>query len=245
MSLNITDMVGMPTFGGVLLADISLSPRFQQLAAMKTVLNSVIVTILFFSGMFLMSFPAIEPTWSPWYRFIIEDLSGVFPDGANLFSYNVTVGILLSLLGITISPALQGFFSTRPLLWLGNLSLPIYLVHGPLLRSVFLWMAYVGTQPVSDEVISEDGSFVTTDLPLGRPSTLRLVITLPIFLILTISCSLLWNRNVEPWCAKIAKSTEELCMASKEQIQKSDLLVHVPTITITHNREALDVSDMV
>lgn len=51
-----------------------------------------------------------------------------------------TVLSILFLIGITHAPTLQKFFSTKPMLWLGKISLSIYLLHFILVCSLSCWL---------------------------------------------------------------------------------------------------------
>jgi hypothetical protein len=80
------DLVGMPTYGGILLADITSTTVFRQFGVLRPLTRIPVVIALFVLGMYLMSYPTVEWDWSPQYHFITHGLSFLFPDGTNIFN---------------------------------------------------------------------------------------------------------------------------------------------------------------
>jgi hypothetical protein len=171
---------------------------------------------LFFLGWFLMSFPTFNWEWSPQYNFIIVNLAFLFPDGTNIFNYACHVGIIMAMTAISLSPLLQKIFSRPFLLWLGELSLPIYLIHGPMLRSVFCWVAYAFEPPQFEHHQDEYGNIISNMLPYGKPSPARIAIALPVFFATTLTLAQLWVWKIEPFCANSVKKFESLCLDKRE-----------------------------
>jgi hypothetical protein len=163
-----------------------------------------------------MSFPILQWDWSPQYYFITKNLAFLFPYGTNIFNYASLVGIFTAMTAISLSPLLQKLFSRPLLLWLGELSLPIYLIHGPILRSVFCWVAYAFEPPKFDHHLDAYGNMVSQMLPYGYPSPARIAIALPVFFATTLTLAQLWAWKVDPFCTLLIKKIESLCLEKKE-----------------------------
>jgi peptidoglycan/LPS O-acetylase OafA/YrhL len=210
---------------GIIFATLAGNKTFQEFTNSHTLLRRFLVPVLFMTGWFFLSFPSREPQWSPWFNFLTIDLIGIFPTGVavfNLFRQSIYIGISMILMAILLSSTFQKILCFRPLLWLGELSLPIYLVHGPLLRSVFCWMVYsFTTYPEYIEEINEDGNIVQSIVLLAQPSPTRLAIALPCYLLITLYTASLWNRIVEPRCVNFARNLEQVCMRQKELLISS------------------------
>lgn len=68
---------------------------------------------------------------------------------------------VLFLIGIAHAPTLQKFFSTKPMLWLGKISLSIYLLHFILVCSLSCWL-FVLLQGLNPFVASVINLFITS-----------------------------------------------------------------------------------
>ena len=88
--------------------------------------------------------------------------------------------------------------------------------HGPLLRSVFMWVAFAGIYPEYIEQTATDGQPVKVLQPIGDPSPTRIAIGLPIWFVLTIVLARLWTKTVEVWCASAVKGLEDIAVGKKE-----------------------------
>jgi peptidoglycan/LPS O-acetylase OafA/YrhL len=119
-------------------------------------------------------------------------------------------------LSLALSPTFQSILRYRVLLWLGEVSLPIYLLHGPLLRSVFMWVSFIGIYPEYVDQLDESGRMIPVLQPIGDPSPGRIAIALPIWIALTVLLARLWTRTVEVWCASAVKSLEDIAVGKKE-----------------------------
>ena len=69
------------------------------------------------------------------------------------------VGASLLILSIHFSHFLRKGFSHRPLLFLGSISFPLYLLHGVMMRTVLSWIIY-GLLPHQWLKTNEDEQFV-------------------------------------------------------------------------------------
>lgn len=208
------DLVGMPTFGGILICDLASSTGLQSFAGRQSVVKSLLTSILFIVGLYFLSFPSFAWHWSPWYRWMLP--LSLFPPNATIFNYSCHLGVFFILFSISLSPLLQGIFSHKLLLWVGTRSLPIYLVHGPILRSVFCWVAYAFISPQVIERVNDEGYIVLETVLLGPPTPGRLVLGLTVFVICTIGAATVWHSKVDPWCGRIVKAFEQMCAGIKQ-----------------------------
>jgi hypothetical protein len=117
------DLVGTPTYTGILLAILAANTSFREFTSSHTLLRRLVVPILFITGWFFLSIPSIGPELTPWFRFLAVDLAGIFPAGANIFRQSIYIGIPMILVSILLSSTLQKQLCRPPLLWLGELSL--------------------------------------------------------------------------------------------------------------------------
>ncbi|GAB7337873.1 hypothetical protein MBLNU457_4267t1 [Dothideomycetes sp. NU457] len=123
-------------WGGMLLCNMDLdrAKRISHHTAPSRVMQTLWISILFVS-LFLMSYPELEPNmvpwcawiskiylWDPWYHDRYRTVQGI---GACLFIYVVP--------RLTY---LKAFFSNDFARYLGRISYSLYLVHGPVFRSL-------------------------------------------------------------------------------------------------------------
>lgn len=194
-------MIGLGIFAGALLSDlyICLSPSAWTPPSKPSLRLRILLypmpalTILF--GLISMSYPDASPSSYPWAHKFIAIGPYLTPAGANLRWYYYALGPQILVLGIIFSPTAQRILSHRYLVLLGTMSFPIYLLHGPLLRSFGTWVLYIGM---------EHGA--NGKLPM--PSSLRVWLIAPIFWGVTLTLAYYWTMHIEPWCGRVTKWLE-------------------------------------
>ena len=156
-----------------------------------------------------MSYPSSyteAASWSTWLREFATRYFPVATLNAIERVYGSLGGVLL-IAGIVISPHARWALSRRPLLWLGKVSFAIYLLHGMFLRTIFAWLLHLGQSKVITTGQGEDGhAMLVSRYPLPG-SWQRLVATIVMGVCVAIA-SHIWNWKLEPIFVKITGKLE-------------------------------------
>lgn len=211
---------------GSLLADLSLHRRTQNLiASHQRILSIVVAPLLLMAGLLIGSYPQEHEeysTWSLWLyeKFVartddLESQSGgsfLVPGGTDPPRRFSSAAIQLSAVAIFLSPVLRNALSHRYLLWLGQHSFAVYLVHGTILRSIGMWVAY-GMWP--------EGYVVQEEEPLQQYTHVRskasVCYSIVVFVALSYISAWAWMRWVDSACAAAAKKWEAILFAEEEE----------------------------
>lgn len=170
----------------------------------------IVSRILIPLGLLLCSCPVRDVEWTSWSHAIYQTGWVLFPaeisqHPAKQTYYWSSMGTLLLMLGIIGDPLTQRLLSNRAFVWLGGISLPIYLLHGPLMRSVLIWATFgLGT-------VDQDGR-------LQRLSTTWLIwVFLALFIVVVCALSHAWNLFVEPRCAWLTNRSVEWMLSRRSE----------------------------
>jgi peptidoglycan/LPS O-acetylase OafA/YrhL len=147
--------------------------------------------LLILVGLFVCSYPTTNPEWAAWSRVMTYIGAKVTPEKTDLSYYWVSVGASTLMIGIFLSRDARRVLSLPFFNFLGRVSLPVYVLHNTLLRSVLVWMVY------SNAATSEDPG---TLKPAG---TLTFMVAIPFFLAMVYAAAYLWLLYVDPWCGKM------------------------------------------
>jgi peptidoglycan/LPS O-acetylase OafA/YrhL len=196
LSICFTDeveaFVNIPTYSGIVLAEISTIPRLHDYAFSDALIPRIISPFLLIFGWYLISFPGVNWEWAPWFHWIWANREFWFNDG-DVYRLTCTIGVWCLLLSILLSPTLQSFLNAPLIQWLGKQSFAMYLIHGVILRSVFTFVAHgLFAREENAEVVG-----------------IRLVISLGVFIGLTLYLAALWVWYVEPWCEMLIDGIEK------------------------------------
>jgi hypothetical protein len=202
-------MVGIPTYSGIFFAELSYLECVKSFAGKHTIVHKAITITLLIIGLFLLSFPNSHPEWAPWFNPIVEFGKVWYPEGSNQFSITLYAGVFFILGSIMLSTSFQWFLVRPVFLWLGKISFPLYLLHGPLLRSFLCWILYAGEYPKFAEQATPSGSIARVPVNLDLPSGTRLAVCLPIFFAVVLFLSHMWTEKVEPIFASVTKFIED------------------------------------
>jgi len=194
-------LVGLTVFGGICLAELTLSDLPMRIAPYSAILSLPLVVI----GLLFMSLPSDYTDQAFWSDVLACWGRAHFPLSAQTELHRTfgSLGALLLILGIIISPDARRLLSAKPLIWLGRISFPIYLLHGTFLRSVLAWLMFT-SEPVEFE--TEYGP--VNRYPQGCNS--RIFFSVVITLVLILGASHYWTLKVEPIFGKITARAEAI-----------------------------------
>lgn len=161
----------------------------------------------------MYSFPSKKPEWAGWSNTLNHIGHTIFPQGGETWSSWASTGSLFLLAGIVLSEPLQKFLSHSAFLWLGAHSFPIYLIHGPLLRSFLNWMLFVFVAPEWYE--EKEGDVITKRWARYHlPPAWKFIIALPIFFAVLLWLAQLWTAKIETRCGRLTKWLEDTVCGS-------------------------------
>jgi peptidoglycan/LPS O-acetylase OafA/YrhL len=195
-------------FTGVLLAESSMTALATTLISGRRIFRLLPYLILIL-GWYCISFPNRNQKRMPWSGHMLDFGLAVFPPGADVHAFYSHIGASLIITAITFSGSMQRFFNLRVFQWLGARSFPIYLVHGPILRSVLNWILFHGSPTVNWEEKDEEGNVLAVHELFPIPPLSRFMWAVPIFLVIVFVLADLWLKFVEPKCGRIAKWIED------------------------------------
>ncbi|KAI1344399.1 acyltransferase family-domain-containing protein [Xylariaceae sp. FL0016] len=204
---------GMQFFWGVFLCDLQNHPGANQWIADRPKISRTLATIFMFLGLYLASYPEGHHEWATWSEMQFQVLVRILPANSEIPRFASGIGLQLITLGFHFSPGLRDVLSSKYLLWLGKQSFAVYLLHGPLLRSVLCWMVYGVHLP--PDVYDENGNAISGKLVF--PNGLRLMICLPFWIPLNYGAAMLWTGYVDPWCANLTEKIVKYMMLERDE----------------------------
>ncbi|MCJ1282593.1 hypothetical protein MMC26_001918 [Xylographa opegraphella] len=207
---RLTALVGFTVFAGILLAEFSLTTTPTLLAYYSPFLTPPLATL----ALVLMSFPSDAPLSAPWSTTLLTIGQRLLPPQLDFGRTYGSLGALLLVLAIIISPHARAALASPPLALLGRLSFPIYLLHGTFLRSLFAWCMFAGTGLAVVEERNADGS-VTTSQRLPLPGAWRTAGSVLLSMAACGLASYAWAVRVEPWFGRFTRWAEETMMGKR------------------------------
>jgi peptidoglycan/LPS O-acetylase OafA/YrhL len=198
-------IVGINVFGGMILAELSFMR--QSMPKSKSTLANLLPYLLAILGLYLMSFPDSFYEQAAWSRRLWQIGLVIFPANPLFGRFYAGIGAQILCLAILLSPSMRNVLSNRYLLWLGSMSYPLYLLHGPLLRSVMTYMLFLPASLTFKPDLLEDGTPDPESL-IPAPGCLTLFLLLPIFFVFLLAVVRLWAVKVEPYFGAATASFE-------------------------------------
>ncbi|KAI9771605.1 MAG: hypothetical protein M1840_001820 [Geoglossum simile] len=200
-------MVGVSIVGGTILAEISLLPITAKYSHSppRPCLTSLLPILGLLLGLLLSSYPENHPETALWSSSLARIGTLIIPSGADFWRFSTSLGAQLIILALIFSPLLQKPLSHPFVTWLGRISLPVYLLHGPLMRTVLVWMVFGVSVPPMDEDTDEEGLTFEYQPHIGLPGLPRIVLSIPAFLAILLFSAYLWTVYVDRWCDNIMK----------------------------------------
>ncbi|KAH0541827.1 hypothetical protein FGG08_003710 [Glutinoglossum americanum] len=207
-------IVGVNVAAGVLLAELSQHPITHRVSSSRSLFVNMIPMLLFFSGLYLCSFPDHHPEWSPYFSPLLAFGMKHFPAGEYVFRYWNAIGAHLVVLGIVFSSHLMRALSHPVFLFLGGVSFPLYLLQGPTIRSVLAWVLFGFTSPVQLEERLESGD-VIQKMVRPIPSTSFVSVVLVFYFGFLFWVSHFWSIYLEPRFAWATQRTEAIVFGDR------------------------------
>ena len=149
------------------------------------------------TGLYLCSFPNEYYHQTAWTRQLWYIGRKIFPPGALFGRFYAGLGAQILCLSILLSPSMQTALSSRHLQWLGRLSYPLYLLHGPLMRSVLTYMLFWPASWTLKPSL-QVGGIPIPDSTIPVPDFWLLCVLLPTFFIILLFIAHQWAAKVEP-----------------------------------------------
>ncbi|KAK6383972.1 hypothetical protein LTS17_003264 [Exophiala oligosperma] len=219
-SLNWSWLIGDPwtglcCFAGIILAEMSLVGGAEALSKVSHILSpSSILT-----GLFLMSYPGGYPDAASWSR-RMHAFGVRFLPGESVDRMYGSLGGIVLVFGIIISPHARWVLSQRPLEWLGKVSFAIYLLHGMLLRTIFAWVLHLGQSLTPFVQTGEDGrEFYVNRYPV--PGFFQCAFATMVLAACLAVASQIWNLKLEPVFGKITTRLERVATGKSSPEVKS------------------------
>ncbi|KAI9737035.1 MAG: hypothetical protein M1834_000625 [Cirrosporium novae-zelandiae] len=216
-------LVGMNVYAGMILAELSMNP-----ITVKPPKELDIFTIpLAIIGLFLCSFPTEYADTSNWSSFLMWLGMFIFPAGGDQGRFWSGIGAQLLCLAVLFSPTLKRLLTHPFLMWLGASSFPIYLLHGPLVRSLLAWMTFgVGAMNFHPQPPppTPEGEEPPPPQYIPMPPGWTLCVILPAFAIALLSLCHVWTMRIEPLFGKATKRFEDICYGKYDKQQQQPVL---------------------
>lgn len=208
------DIVGTNIYFGIFLAQIHTLLSSPDCPSRLRRPASTITRIIPFGtaivGLWFMSYPSAFAQDAAWSRDLAAWAARIAPARADVPHFWTALGAQLLCLSIFWSSILQRFFSRPILCYLGSVSFSMYLLHGPLMRSVLALLVFGPAALRKELVASADGGI---RYPL--PAKWTLLFTIPIWAAIMMACVHVWSKKVEPIFARVTRSMEDFATGGK------------------------------
>ena len=211
----------MNIYFGALLAEFSNRLPSHSITHQRNPFIRAMTGVSLLLGLHVSGYPEVSPEWTSWSQNLAQIGYFIFP-GKDYWRYWTSIGAQLITLAVVTSPWIQEMLSHPAFVWLGSVSLPLYLIHGPLVRSLLAWMVFGWQKPVSHSTKDVNGKRMDSWQRRSIPDGWVFCIVLPVFLMILLWASHLWTTWVEPWCASVIKRMEEV-MCGTETIESEEL----------------------
>jgi hypothetical protein len=162
-------------------------------------------------GLYFASYPgeSNHPEWANWSNNLTTlGKNYVFPNHAELARFWPALGMHMFTLGVIFCAPAKRLFAHPKLVWLGNVSFALYLLHGPLLRGPLAWILLGLQTPTIREGKDAHGE-PTTYLRYPLPGKFVFILVLPIFYAFMLWCSYLFTLYVDPFCIRVSTHIED------------------------------------
>lgn len=181
----------------------------------KELLRTVLPFTTAIFGLYLCSFPDRDFTYTSWSWQLALLGQKVFPHDSDIIGFWPAIGAQIFCFSVYFSPLMRRALSHPFLLYLGTISFPLYLLHGPLMRSVLAWLAFGPTWLRWNPTPPAEGQ---PSQGIPSPNPLALIVILPTFWTFLAMVVHNWTAKVEPRLGKATKKFEDFaCQWGKEK----------------------------
>ncbi|QKX62982.1 uncharacterized protein TRUGW13939_10150 [Talaromyces rugulosus] len=216
-------IVGINVYAGMMLAELSMDTPSEPIPRTKSRIRLPIREsgpyIIAALGLYLCSFPDSSYEMAAWSTRLWKIGQVIFPSNAQYGRFWPGIGAQMLTFAILHSPSMRRALSHPWLMWIGGLSFPLYLLHGPLIRSLMTYMVFLIPSITFTPDRLENGSPDPNSL-IPIPNTFVLCLTLPVFFAILLVLSKLWAIHVDPWFGVWTDAFEQFARSwGNEQIQ--------------------------
>jgi hypothetical protein len=213
-------MWGTQFFFGTFLSDLSQNPTHTAWMNARKWPARFMSPILIILGLYFASYPENHADWTVWSTFMGNKSLWIFPKDCDTPRFYTAIGLECLVLGIHFSNPVKSVLSNQYILWFGKNSFAVYLLHGPLLRTLLCWMLLGMSLPA--DVLNEEGQTVPGP-PLRITSRVRCFFWIPIWFVILYGIANLWTKHVDPLCAWMTHQMERFVFESEDQNEKTIL----------------------
>lgn len=213
-SLRIVDpFVGQSYLAGVLLAELWVSEAWRDGERYARWASPGLLGI----GLVLMSWPKNRAESLTWTRLIQRALVDTLPRVLDAERLVGTIGVLLVILGVMISPRIRISLAHPFLLWLGRISFAIYLLHMLVLRLAMPWLLFISNPAKALFLLGSGNADAFKAVVVDEPGLFRKILGLLTLILLILTAAHQWTQRVEPRLDRISKVIEEAVTGSTRQ----------------------------
>ena len=220
------DILGTNIYFGIFLAQIHTLLSSPDCPPLVRRSPSTISHVLPFAsavfGLYLMSFPSSFAQDAGWSRDLAAWAASIAPARADVPRFWTSLGAQILCLSIYLSPIMQDILSKRIPRYLGSVSFSMYLLHGPLMRSVLAMLVF-GPAAMRGEMTEADDKVMRYPIP----ARWTLLFTVPLFGLILMACVHAWATKVEPIFGRVTKAMERFATGSGRDGPGSPLQVAI------------------
>lgn len=221
-------MLGLNLYSGILLAELSLHIRDISNIAVTSNTGHRILQYAPFGlvllGLLALSHPKDHSDWMAWSLRMDRTASKYLPANADIHDVYSSIGAQLLTLSVIISPTLQKQLGHPFLVWMGGISFSMYLLHGCIIRTFYVWLLYGLRKPILYYSEEQPNSVDMVQEALPEPERWMHIGALIATYSLILFTSHFFVRYVERPCERVTKMIErKFCSQSSDAVKGNDV----------------------